>query len=473
MKTIVKNFIKIFINIILLIIILFNLTGCYDAKGIEQFAYVVAIGLDITDKNQLELTMQFASVADGTSESSPGSSQSNKSTLTSVECNSIDSGISLINSHISKKVNLSHCQEIIVSEKLAYLGLSEYLDTFANNIELRNDCNIVISKNNAKEYLEKVKPSLETLTARYYESSLNSSQYTGYTVKVNLSEFYSDMKSTYSQSYAILGGINPESSKKYSSDNSSNKSSSGDSSSGSSSSDGSSSDSSSSDSSSSDSSSSDGSSSEKPSEESLDNPSNNNSSTEINANYTAGQHPVEDEDAIETLGIAVFNGDKLVGELTGLDSICHVIVNNELDRCTLSIPSPFESEKYVDIALTSSKSPKCSVDFKDSSPIINIDVYLIAYGLSLNEKITYDTEEALESIQNSAETYIKDQIEHYLYKTSKEFNSDISGFGKYAMKNYLTIDEWNKSNWLENYKNSSFNVNVDLTMKSGNMFSNS
>lgn len=459
MKTIVKNFIKIFINIILLIIILFNLTGCYDAKGIEQFAYVVAIGLDITDKNQLELTMQFASVAGGTSESSPGSSQSNKSTLTSVECNSIDSGISLINSHISKKVNLSHCQEIIVSAKLAYLGVSEYLDTFANNIELSNDCNIVISKNNAKEYLEKVKPSLETLTARYYESSLNSSQYTGYTVQVNLSEFYSNMKSNYSQAYAILGGINPESSKKYSSDNSSNKSSSDDSSSGSSSSDSSSSDGSSSDSSS--------------SEESSDNSSNNNSSTEINANYTAGQHPVEDEDAIETLGIAVFNGDKLVGELTGLDSICHVIVNNELDRCTLSIPSPFENEKYVDIALTSSKSPKCSVDFKDSSPIINIDVYLIAYGLSLNENTKYNTEEALESIQNSAEIYIKDQIEHYLYKTSKDFNSDISGFGKYAMKDYLTIDDWNKSNWLENYRNSSFNVNVNLTMKSGNMFSNS
>ncbi len=449
MKIIVKNAFKIFTNITLLLIILFNLTGCYDAKGIEQLAYAVAIGLDITDKNQLELTMQFASVGDESSGSSSGSSQSSKTTITSVECNSIDSGIALINSHISKKVDLAHCQEIIISEKLAYLGISEYLDTFANNIELRNDCSIIISRNNAKEYLENVKPSLETLTARYYESSLNSSEYTGYTVKVNLSEFYSDLKSSYSQAYAILGGINPESSKK----SSSGKSSSGESSSGESSSEESSSDT---------------------SEESASESSNNNdSSTKINANYIAGQHPIEDEDAIENLGIAVFNGDKLVGELTGLDSICHVIVNNELDKCTLSVPSPFESGKYVDIALTSSKRPKCNVDLKDSSPVINIDVYLIGYGLSLNENTSYDNEESLESIQNSAEAYLKEQIEHYLYKTSKEFNSDISGFGKYAMKNYLTIDEWDKSNWLENYKNSTFNVNVDLTIKSGHMFSNS
>ena len=29
-----------------LLILLFNLTGCYDAHGIEELAYAVAIGLD-------------------------------------------------------------------------------------------------------------------------------------------------------------------------------------------------------------------------------------------------------------------------------------------------------------------------------------------------------------------------------------------------------------------------------------------
>lgn len=175
---------------------------------------------------------------------------------------------------------------------MAYLGVSEYLDTFANSIELRTDCSIVISKCTAKDYLTNVKPSLETLTARYYESSLNSNEYTGYTVKVNLSEFYSSLKDSYSQSYAILGGINTVSSI---------------------------------------------------------------NTAEINADYTAGEHPVEDTDVIEALGIAVFNGDKLVGELTGLDSICHLMVNNELEKCTLSIPSPFENGKYLDISITSDK----------------------------------------------------------------------------------------------------------------------
>lgn len=343
----------------------------------------------------------------GGSNSSSGSSQSTGTTITSVKCSSINSGISSINGHISKKVNLSHCQEIIMSEKLAYMGISEYLDTFANIIELRTDCSIVISKCTAKDYLTNVKPSLETLTARYYESSLTSNEYTGYTVKVNLSEFYSSLKDTYSQSYAILGGINTVSKK---------------------------------------------------------------DTVKINADYTAGDNPVEDKDVIETLGIAVFHGDKLVGELTGLDSICHLMVNNKLDSCTLSAPSPFESEKYLDLNITSDKKTKCSLDIINSSPLINVNVYLVGYGLSLDENTSYNSEESLKLVEEYAEKYIKTQIENYLYTTAKDYNSDICGFGRYAVKNYLTLDKWYKANWLEHYKDSFFNVNVDLTMKSGNMY---
>ena len=414
-----KKFLKKFIALILLIIILFNLTGCYDATGIEELAYVVAIGLDVTDDNALELTLQFATSGDSSSSSSSSSSsngssnsssQSSGNSLTTVKCSTINSGLSIINGHISKKVDLSHCQELIFSEKLAYMGLSEYLDTFVNNMELRTDCSIVITKCTAKDFLSNVNPSLETLTARYYEASLNSSEYTGYTIDVSLSEFYSQMKDTYSQAYAILGGLSSKSS---------------------------------------------------------------NNSLKVNANYLAGEDPIEDSDITDSLGIAVFKDDKLVGELTGLDSICHVIVNNNLKQCTLSVPSPFESGKYLDLLLTSEKNTKSSVNMINSSALINVEVYLTGYGLSLNENISYNSEESIDLLETYAKKYITDQIENYLYKTAKEYNSDICGFGKYTVKNYLTLDEWYNANWLENYKDSFFNVTVNLTIKSGNIFTKS
>ena len=71
------------------------------------------------------------------------------------------------------------------------------------------------------------------------------------------------------------------------------------------------------------------------------------------------------------------------------------------------------------------------------------------------------------------EKYISDKISTYLYKTAKEYNSDICGFGKYVVTNYVTLNEWYDSNWLEKYKNSFFNVNVNVIVKSGNTFTKS
>ena len=39
--------------------------------------------------------------------------------------------------------------------------------------------------------------------------------------------------------------------------------------------------------------------------------------------YSAGQTPISGEPGVETMGLAVFNKDKLVGELNGFESICH------------------------------------------------------------------------------------------------------------------------------------------------------
>ena len=133
-----------------------------------------------------------------------GSSQSQESTISTVECGSINSGISLINSYISKKVNLSHCKAIIISEELAYEGISEYIYTLVNNIEIRPDCNIVISRCKAEDYLNNSNPTLESVSARYYEFILNSSEYTGYTENVTLSDFYSDLLSTTTRSSCNL-----------------------------------------------------------------------------------------------------------------------------------------------------------------------------------------------------------------------------------------------------------------------------
>lgn len=194
---------KYIVLILILLFSLFCLTGCYDSRGIETLAYVVALGIDKSDDDTIRLTFQFA--VPTSSDSSSSSSQSSSSTIIDVNCTTIDSGISLVNSYISKKVNLSHCKALVISETLAYEGVSDYLYTLVNNIEFRPDCYFIVSRCDAYYFLYNSTPTLESVPARYYELITNSSEYTGFTESIYLSDFYQNIISTTSQPVAILG----------------------------------------------------------------------------------------------------------------------------------------------------------------------------------------------------------------------------------------------------------------------------
>lgn len=405
-----KKFLYLFL---ILSICLFSLTGCYDATGIEDLSYAIAIGLDKGENNVLKLSLQLATPSTIGS-SSEGSSQSSTTTITSIECSSITSGINLINGYTSKRVNLSHCKVIVISEELAISGISEYVYTLMDNIEIRPNCNIVVSKCDAIDFLENAKPTLEKLTARYYEAAVNSSEYTGYTANVELIDFYSALKSASIEPIAILAGINTN-------------------------------------------------------ETHLESEYINKFN--IDSSYKASQTPIKDKTSLEYTGIAVFKNDKLVGELNGLESVCYSILSNKLDNCMITIQNPISFNNSIDIYLNYKIRPKITVKMVNLTPYINIDLAFNAYIASPDNSSEHSSPDSLEIIGNAASKYLKEQIAAFSYKTSKDFKCDIVGFGKYAIINYLTSEDWQNSNWLNNYQNSVFDINVSVNVNSGELFS--
>lgn len=73
--------------------------------------------------------------------------------------------------------------------------------------------------------------------------------------------------------------------------------------------------------------------------------------TEKDSDIKANETLITSKTNIENVGLAVFHGDKLVGELSGIETICHQIVSNKLDTCTINIPSPFEEGKTISLRL--------------------------------------------------------------------------------------------------------------------------
>lgn len=199
-----SNIRKVAIILLVIFILLFALSAPYSTHNIDKLAYVIALGLDVGQNNNLKLTIQLSKPEGGSGSSSGGSY---KNIVDTVECSTIDSGISLFNSYISRKVNLSHCKIIVISEELASKGVSDYIYTLLNNIEMSPHASVIISKTTATEFLNASEPELESLASKYYEVAMTSNQYTGYTQNVSLIKFFSDCVDSFTEPVAALGSI--------------------------------------------------------------------------------------------------------------------------------------------------------------------------------------------------------------------------------------------------------------------------
>ena len=392
---------------IIIVLLIFSLSGCYSVQSIDDLTYVIALGIDKGKNNTLALTVQFTFPT--SSESASG--EAAPTIVNTVECASINSGITLLNSYTSKEINLSHCKIIVFSEELAVSGIGEEIFTLSNQVEIRPDSNIIISKSTAKEYIENSKPELENLVAKYYELNLFSQEYAGFTENISISNFFNKLNTTSIEPTAILGNGNK-----------------------------------------------------------LNLPSSDNSEDELD--IVAGELPItEYKRESENLGIAVFKDDKMVGELTAIETMLHLILTDNFESGIITLNHPLKENSTIDIALYSHKKTNIDAKLINGSPFATIEVFLNSRLLSVDKNSgDFDADEIkeLESLINS---YLENAILNYLYKTSKEFESDIDGIGQSLLTKFKNSKEWNNYNWPQNYKNTFFKVHVNTNIKSSFLLS--
>lgn len=170
----------------------------------------------------------------------------------------------------------------------------------------------------------------------------------------------------------------------------------------------------------------------------------------------------------ENLGIVVFDEDVLCGELTVIESICHSLITNELDSCIISIDNPISKEESskMELHLFPFEKSKVNVNIKDDKPYISIKLSLEADIMSVDKNVNYETDEVLSKISDATKEYLKEQINNYLNKVSREYNVDIDNFCTKGPAHFSTISEWEEFNWDEKFKNAEFDVDIDISVLS-------
>ncbi len=370
----------------------------------DNLAYVLVIGIDKGKDNNLEVSFQFSTTSKSTES---GSTEKTPTVMDTVTAPSFSTAVNLMDSYIGKELNLSHCKVIIFSEELAQEGISEEIYTLINDTQIRPSANIVVSKCNAKFYMEQTSPELENLISKYYEIFTNSSKYTGLKPNATIGDFFNAIICKTCEPVAILGGISTE----------------------------------------------------KP-----ENQGNNH--IQENYNVKSNQTPIEGENGSENIGIAAFKDDKLVGELCALETTTYLALHNRVDRFLISIPDPDDTNGYIDIYLYPNKSTKVDIDTSTTSPFIKVKSAFIGRIYSMTNSSQYLEPELLKNISETCNKYLESVFSDYLYKTSKEFKSDINGFGKHALGNFFTTQEYENYNWCDNFQNAFFEVEVNTSIKS-------
>lgn len=397
-----KIFIKIFI-IIIIIIFFISFSYSYKALNIENLAFVVALGIDTSDSKEIKVTFQFVTPPS----TSEGSNQEVKILEDSVDTNSIPNAINIMNSYLARKIDLSHCRNIIFSEDIAKNGISNYIYTLMNDVQVRPTSNIIVTTCTAYDYIKNSIPSLETSITRYYDIFPNSGHYTGYVSNASIGNFYNTLVCNSCEPYTILGGLSSQTS------------------------------------------------------------TGSQSNVSSDSNIIAGSSSISGTRATENIGMAAFKHDKLIGELDAIETVCFHVLKNNINSFLVSVPNPNDKTNNIDLLITPKKSTKIKVDIVNGSPYIKIDASFNAKIYSMDENSSYLNQDTLTAISNSCSNYMQNVLLNFLYKTSIEFKSDINGFGKYALSDFSTNIDFKNYDWRNSYVNSVFDVDVNTTVNSG------
>ncbi len=204
--------------------------------------------------------------------------------------------------------------------------------------------------------------------------------------------------------------------------------------------------------------------------------------TEILDFYTASQSidrvpiaaicELNDHHEAKFSSVAVFRGLQYIGELKESLLMGHLLLTSTFHKASLAIPYPEESAKNITITIQAKQKPIIHVTITNGVPhatiLLRVDSHLDSNGSSID---LYQTK-TMEELNTLIEEKIKQIVDDYLQQTIT-LQADSAGLGKFAKKNYLTWNAFQKENWKEIYPNLTYQIQVESNLNVSQIIHNS
>jgi len=391
------------------------LTGCFGSRETDETAYVLAIGFDKGEKDNMVVTVSIANpkVIAGTAGGAGGTKEVGSNVLVlSVETYGPLTGLEQLNTVTSRHLSLLHTKAYIFSEELAKEGLADWFSTMSRYYELRATSFIFVCRGKAKDFLEKNQPPLELSPTKQYELIGSLSRAHGLYKNTMFMNFYQDVKSWSIEPSLPLVAIHEgglETAK----------------------------------------------------------PGVKKGGGYEPGRYFAGEVPVSGANKAQIMGTAVFRGSKMAGTISGEETRYYLMLRGEFENGFFNFVDPIIHEPaLIGFAVRQARSPKYATHInEDGTTTIDVDIYLEADLSAMLKDINYESPELKPVIEEAFSTYIRHGCQNLIKRTQEEFKTDVFGFGFHLKRHFWTVQTWHDFNWLERYPEAQVNVTVHTRVR--------
>lgn len=392
---------------IMILIISLVITGCNGSKELDEVAYVLAVGVDAAEGDQLDLTYEVAIPRVLAGESGNKTDPKSTTNLVGITAPTLAEGRNLLKSAVARAPNLSHVTTFIIGEDLARKGLADFLGPALRFRELRGSINIVVVTGKAKDFMKQNAPE-EVLATRWFEAMLSSAEESGYYLKTSFDEFYTRLKNLSGSPFTTLMAINPLTGEGQ--------------------------------------------------------PSDSVITGDRTREYLPQTMPRENGNPGTVIGTAVFKEDKMVGMLLSEETRMFAMLENHYPRGFMVVDDPLEPKHAINVNLWLGRKPKINVAILDNHAAINVNVFLEGDITSIASGINYESDEYKGLLEKQISEIVRQRMLQMLQHT-QEWGADIVDFGYYVRPQYATDQEFKDLHWDAMYPNAEFKVVVKTEIR--------
>ncbi|HEU4962380.1 MAG TPA: Ger(x)C family spore germination protein, partial [Bacilli bacterium] len=383
------------------------LSGCWDRTEIEEHAFIVAVGLDKgKEKDQVKVTYQIANPPVGLPNTG-GKGKEKASAILTFPAPDFLTARDLANATLAREISFAHAKVLIVSEELARTGqFWREISAAIRDREIRREMNVIVSKEDASEFIRNNDPSLETRPHKYYDFMSSRWAESGLVPDATLQRLF---QSTETKSDAFLGIYATTKKGK-------RKESGGD-----------------------------------------------------EDNYLPGQVDMRNgKNNTQLIGSAVFVNGKMKGTLSGEETrlVLGARPFSKANLMYLTYKDPEAPDYRVSLRLVKQYPVDVNIDISGKRPIIRVNVNAEAEVVSIPSGINYVTDlKQQQKLERSIEQQLNKKYEQLINRTQEEFERDLFHWSLTVRKKFWTVPEFEKYNWSKRYAKADIKVNFHIRFR--------